>query len=133
MKKLFAAAAAICMCTGAAIAEPLTDQDKAYVVASVASVIVLGKCPQYGAVTNSLQTFADKIGVNSNVIGPAILNAMQMGAGMEYDRTKLIPEVTRLLNMSADGLNDEVSQGKEKFCKHWGDFLAERGLIESKQ
>ena len=63
MKKLFAAAAAICMCTGAAIAEPLTDQDKAYVVASVASVIVLGKCPQYGAVTNSLQTFADKIGV----------------------------------------------------------------------
>jgi hypothetical protein len=58
------------------------------------------------------------------------MNALRMGAGMEYDRTKLVPEVTRLLNSADDALKTEEAHGKTKFCNKWGDFLVERSLIK---
>ena len=48
---------------------------------------------------------------------------------MEYDRTKLIPEVTRLLNMSADGLNDErCPKARRSFASTGGTFLPSAAL-----
>jgi hypothetical protein len=129
MKKLSIAAIA-CLCSTVVHADPLTDQDKAYIIAATASLVVLAKCPHYKAVTNSLQVLGDKLGVDSDTIGPALVNAMQMSAGGDYDRSMLIPEVTRTFNTVAESLSNDVTKNTAKFCSQWGSSLIERGLVE---
>ena len=55
-----------------------------------------------------------------------------MAYGQDYDRSQLIPKVTRLMNDNDDGLSHEQDENKLKFCKRWGEALTEKGLIQRK-
>jgi hypothetical protein len=52
----------------------------------------------------------------------------------DYDRSQLIPKVTRLMNDTDDGLSREQDENELKFCKRWGEALTltEKGLIQRK-
>ena len=45
----------------------------------------------------------------------------------------MIPEVTRLMNDTDDGLSREQDENELKFCERWGEALTEKGLIQRKQ
>jgi hypothetical protein len=133
MRKFFAATVALWICSSsAAFADPLTAHDKAYIVAEIATLKTLSACPEFERVPGASITYGDFLGVDRDALDHAVQNAIFLNAGMNYDHSKLIPEVTRLVNSSADDLNEEVSQEKPAFCKKWGAFLSEKGLIRKK-
>jgi hypothetical protein len=70
-------------------------------------------------------------------VDPAVVRAVEqvlrMAYGQDQDRSQLIPEVTRLMDDTDDGLTGEQDENKLKFCKRWGEALTEKGLIQRKQ
>jgi hypothetical protein len=129
-KKLFTIAAVL-YCSGATAAEPLTDQDRGYVVAVVATLVVPAKCPGFEMVSGALEKYGDQIDVDGSIL-VAIVNAMQLSAGQTYNSAMLIPEVTRVMNEALDALHDAITENQTIECKRWGDFLIDRGLIKPK-
>jgi hypothetical protein len=69
-------------------------------------------------------------------VDPAVVRAVGqvvlMDSGQDYEPSWLIPEVTRLMNDTDDGLSREQNESKLSFCKRWGDALVEKGLIQKK-
>ena len=63
----------------------------------------------------------------------AVEQVLRMAYGQDYDRSQLIPKVTRLMNDNDDGLSHEQDENKLKFCKRWGEALTEKGLIQRKR
>jgi hypothetical protein len=55
-----------------------------------------------------------------------------MSANKDYDRAKLVPEVTRLFIQTYNQLTDEEEKNKTKFCNRWGDALIKMGVIKKK-
>jgi len=62
----------------------------------------------------------------------AVEQVLRMAYGQDYDRSQLIPKVTRLMNDNDDGLSHEQDENKLKFCKRWGEALTEKSLIQRK-
>jgi hypothetical protein len=119
--------------SAAALADQLTLQDQSFVASAIGNVVVMHECPGFEHVPGALMRHADAAGADVARIAPAIDQAMRLGAGMDYDPSKVIPEVTRFLNETADTLtNDEQKRGKAAFCKKWTDFFVEQGLIRPK-
>jgi len=121
------------MCAGSAAADPLSQEDQAFIMASVGTVKVTHECPGYELVPGALVKYGDRAGADTERIWPAILEAVRINANMDYDRSKLIPEVTRLVNVTADTLIDHSKKDNARFCKHWTDFYVGLGLIRRKR
>lgn len=133
MKKFFTTTVAACLCSTAATAGPLSDQEAALVIAAVGSMRVTTECTGYEGIENSWLTLGDKMGVDSERLADAIQQALAVSANMQYDRSKLIPEVTRLFRQTYDSMTDEQDKDKAKFCARWGEALIKMGVIKRKQ
>jgi hypothetical protein len=133
MKRLLTTTVATWMCSGAAFADhPLTPHDVAYVIAAFGSLHVMYECPGFAPITGGILKLGDSMGVDTDAINPAIEQAMRLGAGMDYDRSKLIPGVTRLINQTLESMDREAAENKPEFCKRWSDLLVDKGLIQRK-
>src|SRR5262245_53922766 len=117
MKRLLTTTVATWMCSGAAFADPLTAHDVAYVIAAFVSVHVVHECPGFAPITGGVLKLGDSMGVDTDAINPAIEQAMRLAAGMDYDRSKLMPGVTRLINRTLDSMDREEAENKPEFCK----------------
>jgi len=104
MKKLFTATIAGWLCSGAAFAEPLSQPDKDYVALGLAAVRVITDCPDYEAIPNSILKLSGQIGVDPGVVR-AVEQVLRTAYGQDHNRSQLIPEVTRLMNDTDDGLS----------------------------
>jgi hypothetical protein len=138
MKGLFTTAAALCMCSSAAIAdptdyEPLTLADQAFVMAAVGTARVGIYCPDYVDVPGALLRHGDANGADTTRLAAAIIQAGRLGVGLDYDRSKLIPQVTRLRNDTLDTLDKEAKNDKARFCDRWTAFYVNLGLLQHKQ
>jgi hypothetical protein len=118
--------------SSAVFAQQPTKQDQAFVVASVASVAVLAKCNGFEASTNSVVKLGDRMGVDAERLSNAITQAIRVGSDLDYDRSQLVPWVTRLMIETANGFDSELSANKAKFCKQWSDTLVKIGMIQKK-
>jgi hypothetical protein len=132
MKRLLTTTVATWMCSGAAFAAPLTPQDVSYVIAAFGSMHVMHECPGFAPITGGILKLGGSMGVDTDAINPAIEQAMRFGAGMDYDRSKLMPGVTRLINQTLDSMDREEAENKREFCKRWSDVLVDKGLIQRK-
>jgi hypothetical protein len=132
MKRLLTTTVATWMCSGAAFADPLTAHDVAYVIAAFGGLHVMHECPGFAPITGGILELGDSMGVDTDAINPAIEQAMRLGAGMDYDRSKLIPGVSRLINQTLDRMDREEAENKPEFCKRWSDLLVDKGLIQRK-
>jgi hypothetical protein len=126
------------MCSGAATAdprnyEPLTLEDQAFVMALVGTVRIEIYCPDYVAVPGAVLQRGDAVGADTARLGAAILQAGRAGNGLDYDRSKLIPQVTRLRNDTLDAPDKEAKKDKAGFCNHWTAFYVNLGLLQPKQ
>ena len=109
MKKLFTATIAGWLCSGAAFAEPLSQPDKDYVALGLAAVRVITDCPDYEAIPNSILKLSGQIGVDPGVVR-AVEQVLRTAYGQDHNRSQLIPEVTRLMNDTDDGLSREQDE-----------------------
>jgi hypothetical protein len=111
--------------------KPLTSEDKTFVIAVIATMRVVGDCPGYQVPPGALLKYGDSLGVDFYVIFRAVAEASLVDIGVDYDRSKLIPEVTRLVHRF-NGLFTEQLKTEPSFCKEWSDYLTEPSLIEKK-
>jgi hypothetical protein len=72
------------------------------------------------------------MGVDADQLSGAITQAIRANANMDYDRSQLVPWVTRLIHDTAWGFDSELTANKAKFCKQWGDALIRMGMIQKK-
>jgi hypothetical protein len=72
------------------------------------------------------------MGVDAEQLSGAITQAIRVSANLDYDRSQLVPWVTRLMIETANGFDSELSANKAKFCKQWGDALVKIGMIQKK-
>ena len=98
----------------------------------LAAVRVMTECSGYEAIRDSMRKLGDQIGVDPAVVR-AVGQVVSMDSGYTYDRSQLIPEVTRLMSDTDDGLSREQNESKRSFCKRWGGTLVEKGLIQKKE
>lgn len=83
-----------------AIASParaeLATEEKLFVELLVSANFISAKCSGYDTDVDGTVKYADKIGVDGPRLALATIAATAAGGGKEYDRSALIPEVTRL-------------------------------------
>jgi len=71
-------------------------------------------------------------GVDVQRIGSAIAQAVRLDLHQDYDASKAIPEVTRLVYDTAETLINEELSGKADFCKRWTNYYIDQRLIRKK-
>ena len=107
MRKFFAAAAATCMCSGVAFADTLTLEEQAFIRLSIRTVKVVQECKGFELVPGAVERDGASKGVDVLRIGGAIEQAVRLNQHMDYDLSKAIPEVTRLVNDTTNTLIDD--------------------------
>jgi len=132
MKQYLFATIALWMCCSAAVAAPLSEEEKAYVGAAVGMMRVTVECDGYEDLVEELDKLGDRNGVDGPALRKAIAEALRVRLGNGYDRAKLIPEVTRAFNEFWNIATREKARSQRKFCKQWGDALIDKGLIRKK-
>lgn len=130
MRTLIAAALAAFIAMPATAAE-LPKADQAYVTILLSSLVVASKCPGYDVVARSMVKVGDEIGV-SDTTPDAIQEFLKMHGDMDYDRSLLVPDVTRFAIKVFDGLGDWWETNPKKLCREMPQVLLQRGTIEKK-
>jgi len=132
MKTLSAAAVATWMCSGVAFADSLTLEDEAFVIVAIGTVKVAHECEGYEMVPGAIMKYGASAGVDVLRIGNAIAQAVRLNLHLDYDASKAIPEVTRLVYETAETLINEELSGKADFCKRWTNYYIDQRLIRKK-
>lgn len=86
----------------------------------------------YAPVRGSLTKVQDKLGAPDNIAA-----ATKAALGLffdrnDYQRSDLIPEVTRMVKTALNKLNVEVGRSKKKFCATYSKNLLDAGLVVAK-
>ena len=131
MKKLFATAVAACVTSSAAFAAPLSGNQGNYLflIVYLTTMLVDHDCRQmdYSLNKNGLQRIQDELGVDDRT-KLAVVAAAQLVSEREYNRSDLIPEVTKLVQVTLMWLSQEKDE--PDFCKRFGDPLIKLGTMQ---
>jgi hypothetical protein len=96
------------------------------------SFVVLQKCG-FEFIDGGAKNAADKVGADFDLYAPAAMNAIFAIMEWEYDRSKLIPEVTRFVRQDLNELADDLKKrGQAGFCKHYGEIMLRAGWMKKK-
>ncbi|TYO65466.1 hypothetical protein FXV83_16150 [Bradyrhizobium hipponense] len=107
--------------------------NREFIALATISYTVINKCgDQYEFIDGSAQKAADQVGADFDTYGPATMNAIFVIIGIEYDRTKLIPEVTRFVRADLEELMGEIKKGERYFCKKYGATMVKVGFMKRK-
>lgn len=112
----------------AASARELNPVEKGYIELALGTMVVLDKCLDYAPMPDSMTKIRDENGIGDD-IEDALTSLVYMHGGEEYDRTKLIPEVTWYFNKVMDQLM-YLSEDKNKFCRKTAPIFRARGTIK---
>ncbi len=122
---------ALCLGEAASAAEPLSEQEGAYVGLVVGSMLVSTKCSGVVLVPEGIQRLADQVGIDREKIGAAIVNALLVNANREYDSTALIPAVTRKVVEAANAISADLEAHKKTGCKANTEPLIKLGVLKA--
>ena len=129
MKKLFATAVAACVTSSAAFAAPLSGNQGKFLIVYLTTMLVDHDCRQmdYSLKKDGLQRIQDELGVDDRT-KLAVVAAAQLVSEREYNRSDLIPEVTKLVQVTLMWLSQE--RDEPDFCKRFGDPLIKLGTMQ---
>jgi hypothetical protein len=115
MKKLFAIAVAACVTSTAAFAAPLSGNQGKFLIVYLMTMLVDHDCRQmdYSLKKDGLQRIQDELGVDDRT-RLAVVAAAQLVSEREYNRSDLIPEVTKLVQVTLMWLSQE--RDEPDFC-----------------
>jgi hypothetical protein len=128
MKRFRFAVAAVAL-LGAAQAAPLVDEEATFISQEIGAVTVSAFCPNYNVVPNAAETIGDRMGVGENIRAAVMAAYAQTLDKQQFDRTKLIPEVTRRVNLVMRTL--EQRRQENALCD-LGPAYAKRGWLKVK-
>ncbi|MCW2077941.1 UNVERIFIED_ORG: hypothetical protein M2193_000116 [Bradyrhizobium japonicum] len=106
--------------------------NKEFIALSTISAMVLLKCDGYEFIDGAPRKAADQIGADFDTFAPATMNAIFAIADMEYDRSKLIPEVTRQVRSNLEELMVDHKKGNRFFCNKYGAVMLNVGWLKKK-
>ena len=129
MKKLFAIAVAACVTSSAAFAAPLSDNQGKFIVVYLITMLADHDCRQmdYSLKKDGLQRFQDELGLDDRT-KLAVVAAAQLVSEREYNRSDLIPEITKLVQVTLMWLSQQKDE--PDFCKRFGDPLIKLGTMQ---
>ena len=129
MRKLFAIAVAACVTSSAAFAAPLSGNQGKFLIVYLTTMLVDHDCRQmdYSLNKNGLQRIQDELGVDDRT-KLAVVAAAQLVSEREYNRSDLIPEVTKLVQVTLMWLSQQKDE--PDFCKRFGDPLIKLGTMQ---
>jgi hypothetical protein len=107
--------------------------NREFIALATISFTVLQKCEGYEFIDGSAQKAADQVGADFDTYGPATMNAVFAIMGWEYDRSKLIPEVTRQVRSNLNELIGELRKGDRYFCNKYGAVMLNVGFMRRKK
>jgi hypothetical protein len=126
--------AALLLCASAAMAPAhaaqLDDANRTFVHRVIVIVSVMSACPGYEYVHDGMTKSGDLLGADSAVINAAIMAYMAMRSGEEYDRSLLIPEVTRQIVADEAQIEAAKKQSRANFCKDFGELSVSLDLLK---
>ena len=109
------------------------DVNRDFIALMSISYVVNMKCERYEFLDNAARRSADKMGADFDTYAPAALNAIMAIMDHEYDRTKLIPEVTKKVRADLDELVDDLKKrGLAGFCKRYGTVMVNVNWMRTK-
>jgi hypothetical protein len=111
-----------------ALEDQLSKLDQSIVANMIGGVIVITKCSGYKYKEGGLIRMSERLGVDGDRLLAAIMAAVNVTNDLPYDRSALIPEVTRLVRDAADELSSALPQQ----CGKWAKTLIDNGVIEQK-
>lgn len=121
-------ATALLLCAPSHVrAAGLSPEEQSYVLIALNTMSVSHLCG-YNVVKGSLTKLGDQTGVDDK-IGAATFEALKVDTGEDYNRTLLIPEVTRFVHGTVDAMI-EATKNKALYCKTMVPVLLDRGTIE---
>jgi len=129
MKRRLVALLPLALNVSAAKATQLTDIDKAFVASAAASTMAVVFCDAKG-VKDGLPKLADRLGIDTDQLLPAVRAAFQVSNDMPYERSDLIPAVTQLYRTTYMEIQSELQDNKPKTCKRLLDTMRQVGIIE---
>jgi hypothetical protein len=126
--KHFGFLAVSALLVGIAQATPLVEEEDMFISQQIGAVTVAAFCPRYVLIPNAGETIGDRMGIGEN-IRAAILAAyaQTLEEKPPFDRTKLIPEVTRRVNLVMRTLEQ---RRKENTLCDLGPAYARRGWLK---
>lgn len=127
MKKIIALAVAGFFCSTPAFA--LSEEETAYTISMISSLTVAQKCPGYEIVPGAVGKWGDQNGVDVVKTGAAVEAAIAAIMDKEYQRSDLIPGVTRLVNSTINALVKDLTKSEKAYCRNWGKILVDRGFM----
>lgn len=133
---LCASAVALMLVSAPAKAE-MDNPTIKFVVRGTMALVVATMCDNYEQPDGSVQRYADRLGVDFDTYAPATFNAMRAQVnGLNYDRSALIPEVTRAVAATMD-IMDKASKPwpakKVQWCRYYGSIIVdETGMLKVK-
>lgn len=129
LTKIFVPLLIIAACATNVKAAGLSDVDKAYIVNMTAGLAVAIKC-NGKPITGGMVKFADRNGVDSEMLTKAMKAALAVNADTPYDRDDLIPAVTRFMTEVAGEVMSAIEKNKIGACARWIKVLRENGVVE---
>jgi len=89
---------------GVAQAAPLADEEAQFISQEIGATTVYAFCPDYEMVPNAAETIGDRMGVGENIRVAVFAAYAQTVDNQPFNRSYLIPEVTRRANMVMSAL-----------------------------
>jgi hypothetical protein len=126
---ILCAALALSMLPGHVRATELSSDEHGFVSLVINAMYVAQLCG-YVPVKETVVKIGDSIGIDSK-IEPATVSAMQAIIHGDYDRTLLIPEVTRLVRIMMDQMEGET-RNRARYCKENAPLYLKLGVVTQK-
>jgi hypothetical protein len=128
-KTILCASLILSMLTGQGRAAELSSDEHGFVSLIINAMYVAQLCG-YVPVKETVVKIGDSIGIDSK-IEPATVSAVQAIIHADYDRTLLIPEVTRLVRIMMDQMEGET-RNKARYCKENAPLYLKLGVVTQK-
>jgi hypothetical protein len=129
---ILCAALVLSMLTGHIRAAELSSDEHGFVSLIINTMYVAHLCG-YVPVKETVVKIGDSIGIDSK-IEPATVSAVQAIIHADYDRTLLIPEVTRLVRIMLDQMDqmEGDTKNKARYCKENAPLFLKLGVVTQK-
>ena len=127
--KIFALIAAAVILSSPAKARDFSATEKFITYTVLAPVVA--KCPSRVMIEGGAYKYAIANGLNFEVLGDAAGNAVLATIHKPYDKTKLIPFVTKYVELTIDFVGHELTRLElSGFCERYGKILVGAGIMK---
>jgi hypothetical protein len=111
-------------------ARAIDRADEAFVVMLTTTLPVTGICKGFDVDPDGMGRWSNKNGVDGIVLVPAVKAAVASFLGEPYDKTKLVPAVTKIVRSILPELGRNMEADLPGFCKEWVKELLDINFIK---